>query len=51
MVNHRKEEGGTQLQRTLKREQILIKELEKERRRNINLKWTIKNDSIKDIEY
>ena len=51
MVKQHKEEGGTQLQRALRREQILIKELEEERRRSSNLEWTIENGPIEDIEY
>ena len=51
MVKQRKEEGGTQLQRALRREQILIKELEEERRCSSNLEWTIENGPIEDIEY
>ena len=36
--------------RAQKREQILRKELEDERRRTTNLEWTIINDPLEEIE-
>ena len=50
MVKQREEEGGTQLQRALRREQILLKELDNERRRNANMAWSIENGPLADIE-
>ena len=50
MVKQRKEENDTQLERALRREQILLKELEDERRRSANLEWTIENGSLEDCE-
>ncbi len=51
MIKQCEEEGGTQLQRALQREQTLLKELENERRRSSNLEWTIENDPLEDTEY
>ena len=50
MTKQREEEGGTQEMRTQKREQILRKELEDERRRTTNLEWTIINGPLEEIE-
>ena len=50
MIKQREEEGDTQLERVLRREQILLKELEDEHRRSANLEWTIENDSLEDYE-
>ena len=50
MIKQRKEEGDIQLERVLPREQILLKELEDEHRRNVNLEWTIENDPLEDYE-
>ena len=50
MTKQREEEGGTQEMRAQKREQILRKELEDERRRTANLEWTIINGPLKDIK-
>ncbi|ERF71629.1 hypothetical protein EPUS_00618 [Endocarpon pusillum Z07020] len=43
MVTQRVEEGGTQLQRALWREEALRKELEDERRKLSNLQWSVEN--------
>ena len=43
MVKQRVEEGGTQLQRALWREEELQKELEDERRKLSNLQWSVEN--------
>jgi hypothetical protein len=51
MVKQREEERGTQLERALRREQPLRKELDDERRRSTNLEWTIENGPQEDIEY
>jgi hypothetical protein len=51
MVKQREEERGTQLERALRWDQTLRKELEDERRRSTNLKWTIENGPQQDIEY
>ena len=50
MTKQREEEGGIQEMRAQKREQILRKELEDERRRTTNLEWTIINDPLEEIE-
>ena len=50
MIKQRKEERGTQEMRAQKREQILRKELEDERRRTTNLEWTIINGPLEEIE-
>ncbi|ERF74616.1 hypothetical protein EPUS_00746 [Endocarpon pusillum Z07020] len=50
MTKQREEEGGTQEMRAQKREQILRKELEDERRRTANLEWTIINGPLEEIE-
>ena len=50
MIKQRKEERDTQLQRTLRRKQILLKELDDERRRNVNMTWSIENGPLADIE-
>ena len=49
-MTKREEEGGIQEMRAQKREQILRKELEDERRRTANLKWTIINGPLEEIE-
>ena len=51
MVKQRDEERGTQLQRALRRKQTLLKELDDERRRNVNLQWSIENGSLEDTDY
>ena len=51
MVKQRDEERGTQLQRALRREQTLLKELDDERRRNANLQWSIENGPLEDTDY
>jgi hypothetical protein len=50
MIVQRETEGGTQAERALRREQIVRKELQDERRRNANLVWTIENGPQEDIE-
>ena len=50
MTKQRKEEGGTQESRTQMREQMLLKELQDERRRITNLEWTIVNGPLEEIE-
>jgi hypothetical protein len=49
MTKQREEEGGSQLQRIQRREQMLIKQLDAERARNANLVWSIENGPIEDI--
>ena len=49
MVTQRTEQGGTQLQRILWREEDLRKELEDERRKYSNLVWNIENGYV-DVE-
>ena len=50
MTKQREEEGGTQESRAQTREQILLKELQDERRRIVNLEWTIVNGPLEEIE-
>ena len=50
MTKQREKERDIQEIRAQKREQILRKELEDERRRTTNLKWTIINGPLEDIE-
>ena len=50
MTKQRKEEDGTQESRAQTREQMLLKELQDERRRIANLEWTIVNGSLEEIE-
>ena len=50
MTKQRKEESDTQESRTQTREQMLLKELQDERRRIVNLKWTIVNGPLEEIE-
>ena len=50
MTKQRKEEGDIQKSRAQTREQILLKELQDERRRIANLEWTIVNGPLEEIE-
>ena len=50
MTKQHKEKDDTQESRTQTWEQMLLKELQDERRRIANLKWTIVNGPLEEIE-
>ena len=50
MTKQREEEGDTQELRAQTREQMLLKELQDERRRIANLEWIIVNGPLEEIE-